>query len=108
MLTSAVGFSPSLIAFSFRDGGTAWSAPALVWVPWKAKPETMTCMQGLYLGDSPRKQKWVKVKVSQGRRKPIKRYIIEAATVAHRIHFLNSARTSENPGNTRARPESST
>lgn len=98
----------SLTAFSFRGGGTALSKPALVWVPWKTEPETMTGMQGLYLGHSPRKQKWVKGKVSQGLRKLVKRYIIEAAAIPHRIHFLNSARTSENPGNTRDLPESST
>lgn len=68
----------------------------------------MTCMQGLYLGGSPRKQKWVKEKVSQGKRKPIKRYMTEAVAIVHRIHPLNSTRTSENPGNTRALPESST
>lgn len=72
LLTSAVGFSPSLIAFSFRDGGTAWSAPALFGFPgrqslrqwlacrvfiWEAVPGSRSGWRG----------KWVRKRESQSK-----------------------------------------
>lgn len=57
----------------------------------------MTWMQDLYLEGSPRKQRWVKRESETGKEeKPVKRHIIEVASVSNMIHLFSSIGMSQN------------